>query len=208
MILIGQYDSPFVRRVGIALTLYRLPYEHRPWSITGDADRIRPLNPLLRVPVLVLPDGEALIETYAILDHLDRLVPAARRRIASRGETRRRHLGLCALASGLSDMAVSLFYEKRLHPAPSDFLVARRRAQISGALDRLEEARQAISAPFWFGRMPGHADVAVAAALRHLAEAHPALDPFRKRPQLSAFAERCEALPVFRRISQPFVAPP
>jgi len=33
MILIGQYDSPFVRRVGIALTLYGLPFEHRPWSI-------------------------------------------------------------------------------------------------------------------------------------------------------------------------------
>ena len=27
MILIGQYDSPFVRRVGIALSLYELPFE-------------------------------------------------------------------------------------------------------------------------------------------------------------------------------------
>ena len=32
MILIGQYDSPFVRRVGIALSLYDIPFEHRPWS--------------------------------------------------------------------------------------------------------------------------------------------------------------------------------
>jgi glutathione S-transferase len=30
MILIGQYDSPFVRRVGIALTLYGMKFEHRP----------------------------------------------------------------------------------------------------------------------------------------------------------------------------------
>ena len=30
MILIGQYDSPFVRRVGIALTLYGLPFRHEP----------------------------------------------------------------------------------------------------------------------------------------------------------------------------------
>jgi hypothetical protein len=28
MILIGQLDSPFARRVGIALTLYGLPFEH------------------------------------------------------------------------------------------------------------------------------------------------------------------------------------
>lgn len=30
MILMGQYDSPFVRRVGISLRRYALPYEHRP----------------------------------------------------------------------------------------------------------------------------------------------------------------------------------
>lgn len=50
MILIGQYDSPFVRRVGIALTLYGIAYEHRSWSAFGDADKIRPYN----VPILGL----------------------------------------------------------------------------------------------------------------------------------------------------------
>ena len=56
MILIGQYDSSFVRRVGIALTLYDLPFEHRPWSVFRDIEKIRPLNPLIRVPVLILDD--------------------------------------------------------------------------------------------------------------------------------------------------------
>ena len=60
MILIGQYDSPFVRRVGIALTLYGMPFEHRPWSTFGEADKIRPYNPLTRVPTLVLDNGEVL----------------------------------------------------------------------------------------------------------------------------------------------------
>ena len=40
MILIGQYELAFVRRVGIALTLYGIPFEHRPWSAFGDADKI------------------------------------------------------------------------------------------------------------------------------------------------------------------------
>src|SRR3984893_4699173 len=60
MILIGQYDSPFVRRVAIALRLYGIGYEHRPWSTFGDADRIAAFNPLRRVPTLVLDDGESL----------------------------------------------------------------------------------------------------------------------------------------------------
>ena len=42
MILIGQYDSSFVRRVGIALRLYGHPFDHRPWSVFSDMDKIRP----------------------------------------------------------------------------------------------------------------------------------------------------------------------
>jgi glutathione S-transferase len=74
MILIGQYDSPFVRRTAIALRLYGLPFEHRPWSTFGEADKIAPYNPLRRVPTLVLDGGETLIESFAILDYLDELV--------------------------------------------------------------------------------------------------------------------------------------
>ncbi len=81
MILIGQYDSSFVRRVGIALRLYGIPFEHRPWSVFGDADRIRAFNPLTRVPTLVLDDGDVVVDSASILDHVDSLVPAERRGI-------------------------------------------------------------------------------------------------------------------------------
>ena len=54
MILIGQYDSPFVRRVAIALRLYGIAYEHRPWSTFSELNSIAPYNPLRRVPTLVL----------------------------------------------------------------------------------------------------------------------------------------------------------
>ena len=79
MILIGQYGSPFVRRVAMALGLYGIRYEHRPWSTFGDAGCIAPFNPLRRVPTLVLDSGEALIESGAILDYLDELVGSSRR---------------------------------------------------------------------------------------------------------------------------------
>jgi glutathione S-transferase len=92
MILIGQYDSPFVRRVAIALRLYGLPFEHRPWSTFGEGDKIAPFNPLRRVPTLVLDSGEALIESTAILDYLDEMVGPEKAMIARSGPERRHAL--------------------------------------------------------------------------------------------------------------------
>jgi glutathione S-transferase len=136
MILIGQYDSPFVRRVGIALTLYGRPFEHRPWSTFGDADKIRPYNPLTRVPTLVLDNGEVLIESHLILDYLDSLVAADRRMFPTHEPARRQALKIAALATGLGDKAVGLFYEKVLHETVSDLWVERCRKQIRGAMGR------------------------------------------------------------------------
>lgn len=205
MILIGQYDSPFVRRVGIALTLYGLPFEHRPWSVFSDADKIRPHNPLLRVPVLVLDDGTALCDSHAILDYLDSRVPAP---MFSRTEPQRyRAIRIASLASSLADKAVSLFYEKRLHAVASDIWVERCAGQIAGALAVLEQERAAHPSPFWFGDDIGHADIAVAVALRFLAEAHPGLVDMASYPALAAHAAKLEAMPAFRQISQPFIPP-
>jgi glutathione S-transferase len=207
MILIGQYDSPFVRRVGIALTLYDMPFDHRPWSAFGDAEMIRPYNPLVRVPTLVLDDGEALIESHAILDHLDSLVPAGRAMFPAAGPDRRRALKIAALATGLGDKAVSLFYELRLHEQVSETWVGRCRSQMEAVLVALEADRAGRPTPYWLGDRIGHADIAVAAVLRFIAEAHPGLVAFADFPALAAHAARLEALPAFQAIMQPFSPP-
>lgn len=210
MILIGQYDSSFVRRVGIALTLYRLPFEHRPWSVFSDAEKIRPVNPLVRVPVLLLSAdeiAEALIGTDAILDHLDSLAPEGERLTPREEPARRRALKISAMATGLADTAVSLFYEKVLHEAPSNAFVERRTAQLLGAAAALEADRAARPGKFWFGEKILHADIAVAAALRHASESHPDLLHLAAFPALADHCARLEALPVFQKISQPFVPP-
>jgi len=208
MILIGQYDSPFVRRVAIALRLYELPFEHRPWSTFGDGDKIAAYNPLRRVPTLVLASGEVLIESTAILDYLDEWVGPGKAMIAARGPERRRGLKICALATGLGDKAVSLLYERVLRKdQQSKIWVERCEAQIGGVLDALETERAAIASPYWFGERVGHADIAVACVLRFTGEAHPQLLDAARYPALTAHAGRCEALPPFREIVQP-LAPP
>jgi glutathione S-transferase len=207
MILIGQYDSPFVRRVAIALRLYGLHFEHRLWSTFGDGDKIAPFNPLRRVPTLVLDSGEALIESAAILDYLDELVGPSHAMIAARGPERRHALRICALATGLADKAVSLLYERVLRKDQSKIWVERCRAQIGGVLDALEKERAPVAPPFWFGVAIGHADIAVACALRFTAEAHAGVFDDVRHPALAAHAARCEALPLFAEIVQP-LAPP
>ena len=207
MILIGQYDSPFVRRVGIALELYGLAFEHQPWSAFGDAGRLRALNPLTRVPTLVLPDGDVLVESCAMLDYLDGLVPEERRLFPVHEPMRRRALKVAALATGIADKGVSLFYEQRLHEEASEIWVARCRAQIGAALAALEADRAWRPDDYWFGARIGHADIAVAATLRFLSEAHSGAFPLTSCPALAAHAARCEALPVFAKISQAFIAP-
>jgi glutathione S-transferase len=207
MFLIGQYDSPFVRRTAIALRLYGLPFEHRPWSTFGEADKIAPYNPLRRVPTLVLDSGEALIESTAILDYLDELVGPDKAMLPAKGPERRRQLKICALATGLADKAVSLVYERVLRKDQLKLWVERCEAQIGGVLSVLEQERAAVKTPYLFGERIGHADVAVACVLRFTGEAHASLFPPSRYPALTAHAARCEALPPFQEIVQP-LAPP
>ncbi|APO50037.1 glutathione S-transferase family protein [Bradyrhizobium diazoefficiens] len=207
MFLIGQYDSPFVRRVAIALRLYGLAFEHRPWSTFGDADKIAPYNPLRRVPTLVLDDGEALIESAIILEYLDELVGEGKAMLPRSGAERRQHLRICALASGLGDKAVSLLYERVLRKEQLALWVERCQAQIGDVLGVLDAERAKVTTPYWLGDRIGHADIAVACVVRFTREAHPQLFDAARYPALAAHAERCEALTPFQEIVQP-LAPP
>lgn len=208
MILIGQYDSPFVRRVGIALVLYGLPFRHQPWSSFGDADLIRPHNPLTRVPVLALDAdadadaGESLIESHMILDYLDSLVPPGQRLFPQSDPDRRQALQRAALACGIGDKAVSLFYEQRLHSQASAMFVARCQRQISEGWDRLEGFHAARP-----DAAIGHAEVALATVWRFVQEAHPGLTDASALPALSSLCDRLEATAAFRAIYQPFIPP-
>ncbi len=203
MILIGQYDSPFVRRVAIALRLYGLPYEHRPWSVFGDAAAIARFNPLKRVPTLVLDDGEALVESSIILDHLDELAGPERALIARSGPERRHALRICALATGLADKAVSLVYERVFHQNSSQPWTERCLSQVAGVLDVLEAECAGRPGAWWFGDAIGHPDIAVGCVLRFVGEAHPGLFDAGRWPALAGHAARCEALEPFQAIVQP-----
>jgi glutathione S-transferase len=207
MILIGQFDSAFVRRVGIALRLYGLEFEHRPWSTFGDADKLRAFNPLTRVPTLVLDDGDVLVDSTLILDFIDSLVPPASRMVPAQEPDRHRVLKIVGLATGLADKAVALFYEKRMHDVTSERWVERCRTQIGSVLNALESDRAGRKSDFWFGTSMTHADIAVACVLRMMSDLHPELQGLAACPALQRHCDRLEAMPVFQEIRQVFIPP-
>ena len=116
MLLIGMFDSPFVRRVAVTMKLLQLPFEHANWSVGRDFDRIREYNPLGRVPTLVLANGETLFESAAILDYLDELVGPQRALLPASGPDRRQALKLMAMATGAAEKGVLQVYEGVFRP--------------------------------------------------------------------------------------------
>src|SRR5262249_56074269 len=102
MKLFGTYLSPFTRRVGVALTSRVIPYEHDDLNGYADPVRARALNPVGKVPVLVLDDGEHLIDSTAILDYLDERVGRDQKLVPRSGPERRAALRLPPTPTPLS----------------------------------------------------------------------------------------------------------
>lgn len=204
MKLIGQYDSPFVRRVAVALKLYGLDYEHLPWSTFGDADRIAAYNPLIRVPTLVLDDGTVLVDSAAILDMLDQQAGPERALLPAAGPMRRDALRVAAFAAGVADKAVSLLYERVLREQKMELWMERCQNQVGGTLNLLERERAATTTPWWFGDRLNHADIMVGTMLTFVCEALPGAFQMTAWPALAAHSKRCEALEAFQVIYQPY----
>ncbi len=73
MLLIGVNRSPYTRRVAITLAAYGMACDRRDLSGFGNRAEVRAANPLGRIPALVLDSGETLVDSVAIIDHLDEM---------------------------------------------------------------------------------------------------------------------------------------
>jgi glutathione S-transferase len=71
MPLIGLNGSPYTRRVASPLRTYGIRFEQRALSGFSHREEVRTLSPLGRIPALVLDNGGALVDSGAIIDHLD-----------------------------------------------------------------------------------------------------------------------------------------
>ena len=117
VVLYGRYASPFVRRVAVTLRLYGIDYQHVPLMSFGpDKAELAAFNPIARVPALRLADGEMLIDSAVILDHLDHVAGPQRALTPNAGAVRRRVLTLTAVALGANEKLVAGLYERHFRP--------------------------------------------------------------------------------------------
>ena len=80
MKLYSYFRSSAAYRVRIALNLKGIAYETAPIHLVKDGGHnkrpeFRAVNPQMRVPALVTPGGDVLIQSLAIIDYLDELQP-------------------------------------------------------------------------------------------------------------------------------------
>ena len=195
MILVGQYDSPYVRRVAVSLRLLGLPYEHDTRSVFGDFDDMRRTNPLGRIPSLVLEGGEVLIDSAAILDHIDESVGPARALIPPRGAERRACLRRIALATGAIDKAGGgVVYERLVRPSRYRWpeWIERCRTQAVGALAALD------AADWPAGERLDQSQITAACLLFYLKVNAPELIPPGQYPVLHVLLAHCEPMEAFQ----------
>lgn len=203
MKLVGRNLSPYTRRVAVAMTLLDVPHSREYLSVTADPDRGLELNPVGRVPVLELEDGERLIESAAILDYLMDLVGPAKSLVPAHGKARRDCIQLMAIGSGVLDKAVNAIYEVRRRPAEKVHEPWRQHLlrQASGGLAALD-AQAAMPKPndgtWLLGEQLSLADVTAAVTVSFLRVMLPELVTDGLYPALYALTEKAEAMPAFR----------
>jgi len=197
MKLIGSLTSPYVRKIRIVLAEKKIDYDlvlDSPWA---EGTQVATLNPLGKVPVLVLDDDSTLYDSRVIAEYLDMVAPNSRLLPASGRE----RIGVKrweALADGVLDAAVAAFLESRRPDGErSPSWIARQRGKTRQAVKVMSEE---LGEQQWcHGNSLSLADIAVGCALGYVSfrlgdirwgEEYPNLSQlYEKLMQRPAFAE-------------------
>ena len=203
MQLIGMLDSPYVRRVALALRVAGVDFEHRSISVFRQMPAFQAINPVIKAPTLVTDSGTVLMDSTLILGALPRLVPAAKvaQLWPQQGVAYEQALRCEALALAAMEKSVQQVYETQLRPAEHQHApwLARVREQMLTAYDLLEAE--------WAERdtAPSEASIdqpaiTAAVAWSFTQDLLPGAIDAARCPRLATLAAHAEQLPLFQSL--------
>jgi glutathione S-transferase len=198
MLLIGMLDSPYVRRVAIAMQLLGLRFEHRSISVFRGLAEFQAINPVVKAPTLVCDDGSLLMDSTLILQYAEALA-APRSLLPTQAAPLLRELRLLGLALAACEKCVQLIYEQALRPGDKQHepWLERVTWQLRAACTALEA--ELAQQPLACSREAiGQAALTIAVTWDFIQRARPGLVPLAEHPQLVALSAAAEALPAFQ----------
>lgn len=195
MKLIGMLDSPYVRRVAICLQLQGINYEHSPLSVFRNMDAVREINPVIKVPTLVLDDGQVLMDSTLILHYLSLLRPATS--VPELADSVRA-LRLTGLALAAYEKAVQIVYERKLRPLDKQHApwLERVSMQLHAACNLLEQECARLPLPGETGTID-QVGVTIAVGWSFAQLETPDIVKPADYPAIHAYTRSAETLPAF-----------
>ena len=196
MKLITSLTSPYGRKVRVVLLEKKIPFQlqvENPWLPDSP---VPGFNPLGKVPVLVLEDGESVFDSRVIVEYLDHVSPVAHL-IPSELKSRMVVRGVEALADGVTDAAVAVYLEKKRVPEQqsSDWLMLQEKTLFRG----LEALSEALGEKSWYlGNSMTLADVACGCTLGYLGLRFPEIDWRTAHPNLARLFDKLMTRPSFQ----------
>lgn len=198
MKLIGMLDSPYVRRVAICLKLLKLEFEHQSISVFSSYGAFAKINPVVKAPTLILDNGQRVMDSTVILQYVTTLASPNQQIFPVQPDQCLRAARLTGLALAACEKSSQIIYEHNLRPTEKQYQpwVERVTAQLLAAYRELEE--EFVSNP---PQVEAHlltaADVTVAVAWKFTQMFLAEVVTKAAHPQLQAFSEAAEKLPVF-----------
>jgi glutathione S-transferase len=195
MKLIGSLTSPYVRKARVVLAEKKIDYDFEVDSPWVAGNQVANVNPLGKIPVLVLDDDTVLFDSRVIVEYLDnvapnnKLMPSPNR---ERSEVRRWE----ALADGICDAAALLFLEHKrpLAQQSADWIVR----QEEKILRSLAFMSAELGDQSWcMGTHFSLADVTIGCTLGYLVFRFPAIDWQVKHPNLARLYDKLMRRPAF-----------
>ncbi len=195
-------DSPFVRRVAITMQMLGLDYRHRRLSIFKSFDKFRTVHPLVKVPTLVCDDGEMLVDSTLIIDHLESLAGPNKNLYPEDPSARRTALQQIGEALVGMEKAVQIIYETKQRPpelqhAPWIDRLEQQLISAAGLMEASVEAAIEGGSDWLGGAEPMQADITTAVAWNFIQrETSKTVRP-TDHPYLVDYSEQAEALLAF-----------